>query len=473
MIMIRLPASPWVAAATVLAMAIVVPCVGPVAVAAQPLDADPGVPPAGRFYQVYVLRMGMEHGNLHYRPADKWFRVNSPGVSLMKNIKDRHEVRANGLMILRADTDITSLERAELYLEVWGGHPGTKNKRVIVNGRSTYALPAVGSATQNCTHVYPTIPLKVSDLVNGYNAFQFACDKDSGWGHFIVHDARLRLGLPEGHPTLHEAGLATFAATVRAAPQIGEETIRLSLAVDGKLDDRIASVTYQGFYTGYDENGNGLTRDWHGLTNDRKFVDYLGTSTEAPFATPWDLTLLPDQDGMAVRAIVRFREPDNLIYVTRPVGDLRTPARPHHSVALYSPKTIPVPFWSRASRKKECCIFLDMEPEEIERAELRVVVWGRGAGSVREYFKLNGHFFPIAAPKDAGPIHYSRLTVPPAILRKGENRIELLSDTEHHGIEILLPGPAIMVRSQRAEARQSAKRISKGIWSNVFSTNLK
>ena len=450
-----------VAAATVLAIAIVAPRAGFAAVGVQPRDADPTAPPTGRFYQVYCLPMGMDHGNLGYRTPDKWFRVNSPGVSLMKNIKDRHEVRANGLMIIRADTDITALERAELYLEVWGGHPGTKNKRVIVNGRSTYTLPEVGSAAGNCTHAYPTIPLKRSDLVNGYNAFQFACDKDSGWGHFIVHDARLRLGLPEGHSTLAAAGLTRFAAAVRAEPRPAEEVIRLALAVDGKFADKIAAVTYQGFYAGYDENGNRLTRDWHGLTGNRKFVDYLGTSAETPFAVPWDLTMVPDQDGMAVRAIVRFREPDNLVYVTRPVGGLRTPARPHHAVTLCAPKKIPIPFWSRANRKQECSIFLDVKPEEIECAELHVVVWGRGAGSVKKYFKLNGHFFPIAAPKDARPIHSSRLAVEPAMLRQGENHIELLSDTEHHGIEILLPGPALMVRSHRAESRRSAESTSK------------
>jgi hypothetical protein len=31
----------------------------------------------------------------------------------------------------------------------------------------------------------------------------------------------------------------------------------------------------------------------------------------------------------------------------------------------------------------------------------------------------------------------------------GANEFELLSDTEHHGIEILLPGPCLMVRSPR------------------------
>jgi len=31
-------------------------------------------------------------------------------------------------------------------------------------------------------------------------------------------------------------------------------------------------------------------------------------------------------------------------------------------------------------------------------------------------------------------------------LKAGENEVKLLSDTEHHGIEVLLPGPCLLLR---------------------------
>ena len=43
---------------------------------------------------------------------------------------------------------------------------------------------------------------------------------------------------------------------------------------------------------------------------------------------------------------------------------------------------------------------------------------------------------------------YRVVPLEPPILQRGPNRIELLSDTDHHGIEILLPGPALVVRSR-------------------------
>jgi hypothetical protein len=64
----------------------------------------------------------------------------------------------------------------------------------------------------------------------------------------------------------------------------------------------------------------------------------------------------------------------------------------------------------------------------------------------KEYFKLNGVHYPVA--DGAGhELRYSRLPVNPRTLRRGSNLVELLSDGEHHGIEVLLPGPALVIRS--------------------------
>jgi hypothetical protein len=412
---------------------------------AQRFDDDAQFPGEGRFYQVHYLRMGMEHGNPTYGGNSKWFRVNSPNVSLMEKIKNRYETRYNGLMMIWAEADITSISSAELYLEVWGGHPGTFNKRVSVNGRSTYELPEVGSAERHCTHSYPTINLKRSDLVNGYNAFQFACERAEGWGHYIIHDAHLRMELSPDHSILKAAGLEGFEADVEAhLSDTTPENCQLTLKTPQSYSAMIESVDYQAFYTGYDENGNGLIRDWHGLTHRNKQIGFAGQSMEMPFNADWDISMLPEQSGMAVRAVVQFKDRPDLIYLTSPVSELQTSERKEYRVEIHSPEQIPVPFWSRANRKMTCVI--ELESAEIERAILHIAVWGGNAGTVTKYFTLNGHFFPIAPPKGEGPIWYHQIDVPAALLKPGSNTIELLSDTEHHGIEVLRPGPALTVR---------------------------
>ena len=40
------------------------------------------------------------------------------------------------------------------------------------------------------------------------------------------------------------------------------------------------------------------------------------------------------------------------------------------------------------------------------------------------------------------------IDVDPKILRPGANEVRLLSDTDHHGIELLAPGPGLILRTR-------------------------
>ncbi len=400
----------------------------------------------GRFIRSYWYERGIEHGNPYF---DGRFRVNAPEVVLHPSFMHRTEVRENGMMLVLIEENLSLLSGAELYLELWGGHPGTANKRVTVNGRSTYSLPEVGTAAENCTHSYPTIPLKITDLVNGYNAVQFACDQGTSfWGHFIVDNASLRAVLKDDHPDLKKAGLADFEAGVVAHPKIeGREAFPIELSVPSSMQNRIASVDFWGCYYGYDENGNRDFSDWHGFTKNRLPQGILGTSTAPPFSIDWDTSMLPGQKGIGVKAIVRFKDHPQISYET-PVARVEEPiGRRKSKVSLYTSKDIPRPFWSRASEGNECTIVIDEDPERIEKAELHVVIWDGGRGKTENPFTLNGHPLAVAG-KGHHDVLYRKIGVDPEILKRGPNRIVVLSDTEHHGIEILLPGPALVIRSR-------------------------
>jgi hypothetical protein len=411
---------------------------------AQSSQPAPASETEGRFQRWYWYEPGLEHGN---PVVNSRFRVNAPDVVAHPQWATRQEVRGNGMMQILMEEDLRWLTGAELYLELWGGHPGSANKRVTPNGRATYFLPKVGSEAENCAYYYPLVPLRVSDLVNGYNALQFAVDQGTTfWGHFIVDNACLRAELTHRHPDLVRAGLADFRPTANAAPATdGSEVIQVSLSVPEASLSAVESVDFEGFFDGYDENGDRQSRDWHGFTKQRRPVAILGTARQAPFAISWDTKMLPDQKEVGVRALVHFKGQSNLVYVTPSTLGVRLPQRKGRVVRLFPASNLPVPFWSRANQKRECAIVLDVARRQIEQAELHLVVWDGGAGTVQDYFKLNGHPLKIAG---AGKhdIIYSKLQLDPAILERGTNRIELLSDTDHHGVEVCLPGPALMVR---------------------------
>ena len=397
------------------------------------------------FTRRYWYEKGEEYGNPYFN--NRQLRVNSPGIVVNPRHSTRSETQSSGAARILIEEDLRSIEGARLYTEIWGGHPGTSNRRVSINGRQTLRIQENGTASGNCTHLYPTFSLAPTDLVNGYNTLQFACDKPAlQWGHFIVDNAALDIRLPKDHPDIEAAGLSDFNAVVTASTE--GETILLE--IDSDQLEQISQVVYQARYYGYDENGNGYKTDWHGMTKEREPYGMLGIGAGEKHPLTWDLTMLPAQTRMEVRAYLFFDEQAQLQYRTPSLQGLEVKERADAVVSLHNSQDLPVPFWSRVERKKTCTIQLDMDPSDIERAELHIVSWTGGAGEVEEYFTLNGQFIPVAEGS-GHEVEYSVRSIDPAWLRQGENRFELVSDTEHHGIEILLPGPALMIRSKQAD----------------------
>jgi hypothetical protein len=393
---------------------------------------------AGRFWRLWWYEPGAEHGNPGFNTR---FRVNSPDTSLHPEFGSRAEARSSGMMQIFMPEDPRALDAVELYCELWGGHPGTANKRVSINGRSLYPLPENGTAAGHCTHSYPLVPLRRDDVVNGYNALQFACDKgNTFWGHFIVDNACLRAGLARGHADLKRLALDGFRAEVRAEQRGGE---RLAVWLESNAPDRIARVDYQGFFEGYDENGDGLARDWHGFTKNRRPEAWLGAAEVAPFGIEWDTRMIPG-DRCGLRAQVAFRDAPGIAYETAPLEAIPLPPKQKARVICVTAAALPVPFWSRAGNRKEAVIELPVAPRQVQRAQLHIVAWDGGRGTVEHPFRLNGQPVEVCGAGKHDVI-YSVRELPPAILER-RNVSELMSDTDHHGIEVLLPGPALMLR---------------------------
>ncbi|MFW6155377.1 MAG: hypothetical protein ACOC95_09185 [Planctomycetota bacterium] len=373
------------------------------------------------------------------------FRVNSPDTATGR-FADRREAKAGGLLALDAPADLSGVRRAELYLELWGGHPGVANKRFSLNGRQEIHLPEVGAAEGHCTYSYPSVPLDLDALQGGPNALQFTCDKGSTfWGHYLLREAALRLNLEADHPRVADAALEGFAADVTAEP-IDGDTIRLGLNVPDGWADRIARVDYHARYDGYDDNGNGRTDDWHGFTTDRLPQAIAATADAAPFEATWDLSMIPDQEAVQVRAVVHFADAEALTYETAPV-DVAPPRRAAR-VSLHGVTDMDTPFWSRADRPKTATIHLPADPATIERAQLHIIIWDGGDGGTTDPFTLNGHAIPIAGDGHHDVL-YRVIDLDPEILRQGANDLRLLSATDHHGIEVVLPGPALAIRRPR------------------------
>ena len=365
-------------------------------------------------------------------------------MSLHNRMGRRPEASCNGLLLVEVPEDLFGLDAAELYLELWGGHPHTAEKLFVLNGRSSYLLPEVGTDAGACTYSYPCVDLKVSDLVNGVNAFQFTCQRGQGfWGHFIVDNACVRAYLKPGHDDLTQAGLGGFEGRVVVPPALGNAA-EVSLGCPERFAPQIESVDFYARYHGFDDNGDGKEGDWHGYTQRRRPVNHVGIAVAPPFTVTWDTRTVPTQEGpVAFAAVVHFK--DGLHYATGESGGVRSTSGPGIThIGFFS--DMPEPFWSRAGNEKSAVIDLPDDLSGVVGAELLVRVWDGGEGTVEEPFRLNGHPYSVVSGRAGHDVVFTRCTVSLDHLKPGANDIRLLSDTEHHGIEILLPGPCLVLR---------------------------
>ncbi|MHC4744835.1 MAG: hypothetical protein ACYS8Z_23215 [Planctomycetota bacterium] len=399
---------------------------------------------AAEFYREYPARQDSQISN-----SKRWLRVNDPELSLHETFGRRSEARANGLMLVDVNEDLFQLVRAELRLELWGGHPGTANKTFALNGKAVYGIPEVGAETKNCVYSYPVADVNVAHLVRGVNAFQFACERGSSfWGHYIIDDASVRCVLKDDHPDLKEAGLDEFMAEIALGRDgtILSDTTNISIYFPQKFAESIVSVDYFARYLGFDDTGSGTENDWHGFTHKGQLRNHIGSASKPPFNVKWDTSMIPSQaKPMAVRAVVHLK--DGFHYVTDTLGGLAFP-KARKQVEMYRCTIMPVPFWSRASRLNEAQIELPDDILSFEKVHLMVKIWDGGEGNIKEPFKINGHPYSITSGKSVHDVVFTIAEVNPEHLKTGRNVITLLSDTEHHGIEILLPGPVLIARHE-------------------------
>lgn len=375
-------------------------------------------------------------------------RVNDASMSLHETFWSRAEVKSNGLQLISVPETLPQLDKTEFYAELWGGHPWVENKRFSINGKSFYYFPKDGTEEGNCAYSYPTVQIKPEDMVNGVNAFQFICDRGKTfWGHFIIDNMAVRCFLKAGHPDLKVAGLDTFSAIPVTSRKVLADTAVFYLEYPKEMESQIVRVHYFAHYLGFDDDGNQQEDDWHGYTYNKEFKNHVGTSGKAPFTVTWNTKMLPVQGKpMSVRALVELK--NNFFYQTTELNNLSFPAdRPR--VQLYHCSEMPHPFWSRDKQEKFAKIELPDDITKIESAQLQVKIWDGGEGSIKDPFTLNGLPYSVTTGRASHEVVFNILEVMKENIKPGKNVIRLLSDTKEHGIEMLLPGPCLIVRYKK------------------------
>jgi len=171
---------------------------------------------------------------------------------------------------------------------------------------------------------------------------------------------------------------------------------------------------------------------------------------EAPFTVTWDTEFIPDQRKGSIRLLARIQDETGCWYVTQAVDNLSL-EREDVSVKMYTAYDIPEKFWVRDGEKKGCKIRID----NLDRAS-EALFYHRTWNGGKEEAAVGIKDKPVTINKwsasAGGEEHFyalSGIKVPVGELLQGINNVWYESTTVHHGIEILWPGPAIIIRYEK------------------------
>jgi hypothetical protein len=343
--------------------------------------------------------------------------------------------------------------RAEALLTVWGGHVGTSGKKISFNGNANIDIPELqttptsGQCYLQQENIVVNVP--VSHLQSGSNYFQ--CDAGSqtcygwGWGQWGFYGVVLRVYYD---PTSVSHVSGSVAAPASGA-NVGQSPV-VSASVSGSAD----RVDFVAYYDGYDTDGDGVWQEYHNDYNMPKYADmgiqnHVGTAWGSPWSVVWDNTWVPDQSGMKI--VARIHGTNDIWYVTQPVTGLSL-YRSTGSVALYKPYNVGEREWAHDGVDDGHGNGYQVENvnvSSLDEASAAAVIFRTWHGASIEdpdhFGKFNNYTFP-----NFGDSYFAKLDlieVPLSSVVQGENSFTFYSPVVgHHGIEILWPGPALLVR---------------------------
>lgn len=354
-----------------------------------------------------------------------------------------------------AIADLQGAVRAEAILDIWGGHPGTSNKRLRFNANPWIPIPEL-TTTPTAGECYVqqwnvTVDVPIAHLVQGNNRLEGTSGGqtcfDFGWGQWGWYGIIVRIyyDISKPHPTgqiVSHASGGTF----------GDNP---TLAAIAQSSAGVNRVDFIAAYEDYDRDGDGYYTDWQRNYHRGRYDtevrarNIVGSVTAAPWQVVWNTEWLPNQPSGSVKLIARIRDNNGIWFVTNAVENL-TFNRSQGTVKLYKPVGVHEVFWVRAGETKSCTIPIPDSDSlhNATAAKLYIATWngidGQGSG---HWKRINGWTVPVM-----GEDHYYALNdipVPVSALQPGNNVFSFYSGSTHHGVEIMWPGPAVAVKYSR------------------------
>lgn len=345
--------------------------------------------------------------------------------------------------------DLKDATKAELGVEYWGGHVGTSEQRLVINGNAAkavhYALPQNVPTRPECYHhqtwgnAATEIPLSI--LKQGTNTFKFHHSKQIcyswNWPQTLTYGLIFRIYYKSSKP--HPTGTIT---SPKSGATIGENPL-ITASTRGA-----AQTYFVGYYKDFDYEGNGLLTQWHWTTRFTKMKDYIGKSSGNSPRTTWNTSKIPDQKQRVKLAAILV-DSRGYRYMTKAADNLVF--KRAKSIELFKPIRLPEYFCVRVNRPKQSCMLqFTRDIKKATKVELIVSSWSceaRHNGVVEKPgtgVYINGKLLLQGFGKFHAP-NLDVFNVPQSYFKPGVNvcTFEIRSLTKEHACEINVPGPII------------------------------
>lgn len=386
-------------------------------------------PKPGDVYREYIANMAVK---------DNW-RVTDPNPG--------HPRKAEYLPNAVLNLDISDLDgaiRAEAVIDRWGGHPGTSGKRIRFNGNEWLPLPELETTPEGerpeC-YIYqdnPMIEIPLEHLREGMNTFEGLCDDQIcfslDWGQWGWYSLILRIYYDK-----HKRYPVGKIVSPSAGEKFGDFP---TVKVEASAPRGISRVDIIGHYEAFDMDGDGVFTEWQRYYLGTSLTNHVGSTLSEPWEVTWNTRWIPDQEEGSIKLIARIRDNAGIWSVTDEVGGLSL-IRDTVSVKMFKPDSVPPKFTVRVDIEKSCWVNIpeNVSFDQATEATVHLRTWN----GIEDSFILNDSFSsPIGGNNHF--FGYSVREIPVSVVVNGANKISFTSPTEHHGPEILWPGPVIMVR---------------------------
>ncbi len=403
-------------------------------------ESDADFPPPGSRFKREEIHLGQQAES----PYFTW-RVTSPTAPTQTYLPNAiHNI---GIY------DLNNVERVQVMIDRWGGHDKTSEKKIRINENDWILVPEpAGTGLRPELYMFqgnPSVDIPLEQLRVGVNYLQASCSHLDpwGWGQWGAYSYMFRFYFDEEGPE-YPKGIISLPKT---GSRINENPM-IVVKPDGG-DRTITEVSVFAHVYDYDYDGDGYYNEWQGAWHQHnrlgtfaEWENHIGTKTEGPYGFKWDTSWLPDQPEDSIELCALITDNWNYVYAAS-VDNISLVNRPY-SVKLYPTTEMPPKFAPRVGEVKTAVIEVPdaAQLDKAVEARLHLRTWN-GTNSEHGDFTFNGKTIKGKALKNF--YAYTFHEIPIDAIQHGRNEVTFASDTWHHGLEVLWPGPALVIKYEK------------------------